>query len=79
MDCQTRPNTQTPRSIPKGLPGIRSRLLLSFFLLAGLIVFFGGASLWIMDSTNTTHITELQKQKQLLQAIRAEVAPNFRT
>ncbi len=71
MDCQTRPNTQPPRSIPKGLPGIRSRLLLSFFLLAGLIVFFGGASLWIIDSTNTTHIAELQKQKQLLQAIRA--------
>ncbi|MBO2674394.1 GGDEF domain-containing protein [Shewanella algae] len=71
MDCQTRPNIQTPRSIPKGLPGIRSRLLLSFFLLSGLIVFFGGASLWVMERTGKAHIAELQEQKLLLQTIKA--------
>ncbi|MCE9774349.1 GGDEF domain-containing protein [Shewanella algae] len=71
MDCQTRPNTQTPRSTSLGLPGIRSRLLLSFFLLAGLIVFFGGASLWVMERTGKAHIAELQDQKLLLQTIKA--------
>ncbi len=75
MDCQTRPNTQTPRSTSLGLPGIRSRLLLSFFLLAGLIVFFGGASLWVMERTGKAHIAELQDQKLLLQTIK----PSFRT
>ncbi|WP_335919343.1 GGDEF domain-containing protein [Shewanella algae] len=71
MDCQTRPNTQTPRSTSLGLPGIRSRLLLSFFLLAGLIVFFGGASLWVMERTGQVHAAEFNKQKKLLQTIKA--------
>ncbi|BCV31754.1 hypothetical protein TUM4442_12810 [Shewanella algae] len=53
------------------MPGIRSRLLLSFFLLAGLIVFFGGASLWVMERTGKAHIAELQDQKLLLQTIKA--------
>ncbi|MEL4470655.1 GGDEF domain-containing protein [Shewanella algae] len=71
MDCQTRQNPKPPRSTSLGLPGIRSRLLLSFFLLAGLIVFFGGASLWVMERTGKAHIAELQDQKLLLQTIKA--------
>lgn len=71
MDCQTRQTPKPPRSMSLGLPGIRSRLLLSFFLLAGLIVFFGGASLWVMERTGKAHIAELQDQKLLLQTIKA--------